>query len=131
MARHLPCSAETVVARKDNFLAQPLPLGIAGLTAAAMMGVFAWGFSILDGRISELRAEDAMQFNSIRQSINALAESSLETNQRIASYSLETDRRIASYSLETNRRIDSLATEIAVTNAKLDDLIAATKERKR
>lgn len=99
--------------RKDNVLTQPVPLGIAALIAAAIMAVFGWGFSILDGNISELRTETTRQMDGIRQSIDSVADSSHRD------------------SLQMTGRIDSVATEIAVTNTKLDDLIAVAKQRTR
>lgn len=140
MARHLANqqddhytthSPENVMPRKDNVLTQPVPLGIAALIAAAIMGVFGWGFSILDSSISELRTET----DGIRQSIGSLAESShqdsLQMSGRIDSVSAQLNGRIDAVSAQLNGRIDSVAAGLTVTNTKLDDLIAVTKERKR
>jgi hypothetical protein len=94
---------ETIVAGK-KLVDQPISLGIAAIVVVAIFGAFAWGFSLLHGDLGDIRVDLRTQISDVRSDLRSL-----------------------------NDAVRSQSSEQAITNKKLDDLVAATyaKESKR
>lgn len=97
----IPWEIKAMAAGK-GILEQALPVGIAAVVGAAIVAVFAWGFSMLHGDLGDLRKETHDDIGELRSDIR-----------------------------DTSKQIASVATQQSMTNQKLDDLIGVAREKQK
>jgi hypothetical protein len=111
----IPWEINAMAARK-GFLEQALPVGVAGVVGTAIIGVFAWGFSMLHGDLGDLRKGTNEDIGEIRGEVRELRADI---------------REIGSDVRDAGKQIATLSAQQGITNQKLDDLIAVTREKQK
>lgn len=97
---------------KSNLMEHPVNIGHVLWAAGAVAGVCYTFYLLLHNEVGSLRTEEASNVQLIHTDIKGLIDV------------------VHSDAMDANKQIATVSAQIAVTNTKLDDLIAATKEQK-